>query len=136
MIFRMKNRIVNLNGKDIYINFNNPGAQERPELKIKLTRVHNNADKANQTYKMLGVLFDEFLSFNQHVRFVGSKLGKSIFILNRSKNLVTRNACRMLYFSLVHSHLTYCPIIYSIASKSSLKNLLIYKKSRQNFTLC
>jgi predicted transcriptional regulator len=130
MIFRTKNCTVNLTRKDIYINFNDPGAQERPELKINLTRVHNNAEKGNQTYKMLGVIFDEYLSFNQHVRSMQTKLAKSIFILNRSKNFITRKARRMLYFSLVHSHLSYCPIIYSIASKSCLKNLLVYQKKK------
>jgi hypothetical protein len=61
MIFRTKNRMANLNGKEIYINFNDPLNVERPELKIKISRVHNDGDKDNKTIRVLGVLFDEYL---------------------------------------------------------------------------
>jgi Reverse transcriptase (RNA-dependent DNA polymerase) len=66
MIFRTKNRNYNVNDVNIVINFNDPNAVERPELVIKLNRVANDCDPANQTYKILGVLFDEYLSFNHH----------------------------------------------------------------------
>jgi hypothetical protein len=79
MIFRTKNRIVNLNGKEIYINFNDPNNAERPELKIKISRVHNN----NKTIRVLGVLFDEYLSFNEHISYVQRKLSRALFLLNR-----------------------------------------------------
>jgi hypothetical protein len=38
MIFRPKNRSFNLQGKEIFMNFNEPQSIERPELKIKLSR--------------------------------------------------------------------------------------------------
>jgi Reverse transcriptase (RNA-dependent DNA polymerase) len=128
MIFRTKNRNVNMNGKSIYLNFNDFGTRELPHLKIALTRVHNESISGNRTYKMLGVLFDEFLSFNQHLSYMQSKISKSLFILNRSKNFLPKRALRMLYFALVHCHLTYCPIIYSIASKTQIKKLQIVQK--------
>jgi hypothetical protein len=43
MIFRAKNRNINLNGKEIYMD--EPNGTFRPELRINLTRVHNDADK-------------------------------------------------------------------------------------------
>jgi Reverse transcriptase (RNA-dependent DNA polymerase) len=128
MIFRTKNRIVNLHDKDVFINFNTPNETVRPDLIIKLTRVHNNGDKDNQTYKLLGVLFDEFLSFNQHLTYVQNKLSKSLFLLNRSKNFLTKSALKLLYFATVHAHLTYCPIIISMASKTNLNKLVILQK--------
>jgi hypothetical protein len=74
MIFRTKNRTINLNGKDVYINFNEPNAIENPELIVKLSRVHNDGDQENQTIRVLGVLFDEYLNFNEHVLHVKRKL--------------------------------------------------------------
>jgi hypothetical protein len=136
MIFRTKNRIVNLNGKEIYMNFNELGAAERPELKVKLIRVHNNGDKCNQTYKMLGVLFDEFLSFSQHLAYMQTKIAKSLFILNRSKNFISKNARKLLFYAMVHSHLTYCPIIYGTASKTHIKKLSILQKKAIRILNC
>jgi hypothetical protein len=128
MIFHTKNRRIDAHNLDIYFNFNEIGAIELPELKFKLTRVFNGGTKGNQTYKLLGVLFDEHLSFNEHVTYMQSKIAKSLFILNRSKHFISKKALKMLYFSLVHSHLTYCPIIYSIASKSHFNNLMVQQK--------
>jgi Reverse transcriptase (RNA-dependent DNA polymerase) len=128
MIFRTRNRNVNLNGKDIFMNFNKPNAVERPELKIKLIRVHNDGDISNQTYKLHGVLFDEYLSFNQHIVQVQNKISKSLFLLNRSKNFLTPKALKLLYFATVHSHLTYCPIIMGMAPKTHLSKLIIMQK--------
>jgi hypothetical protein len=128
IIFRTKNRNINMKGKDIFINFNNFNEIEKPELKIKLTRVHNDGPPCDQTYKLLGVLFDEFLSFNQHVTYVQNKLSKALFLMNRSKNFLTSKALKLLYFATVHSHLTYCPIILSSTSKSNLTKLFIMQK--------
>jgi Reverse transcriptase (RNA-dependent DNA polymerase) len=128
MIFRSKNRKLDMQGKDIFLNFNDVGARELPHLKFKLTRVHNDAPKGNQTYKMLGVIFDEFLTFNQHLTYMQSKLAKSLFLLNRSKNFLPSKALKLLYFSLVHCHLTYCPLIYSICCKTQIKKLVTFQK--------
>jgi hypothetical protein len=57
-----------------------------------------------------------------------SKIAKSLYILNRSKNFLSKKALKMLYFSLVHSHLTYCPIIFSIANKNHLNKLMVQQK--------
>jgi hypothetical protein len=128
IIFRTKNRNINLNGKDIYMDFNLPDLPARPELKVKLTRVSNDCDVSNQTYKLLGVMFDEYLSFKQHVAFVQRKLSKSLYLLNRAKNFLTPKALRLLYFATVHSHLMYCPIIISICNKTDINKLFIMQK--------
>jgi hypothetical protein len=110
------------------MNFNLPNNAEKPELKIKLARVHNDGDISNQTYKLLGVLFDEYLSFNQHVVHVQRKLSRSLYLLNRAKNFLTYKALRLLYFSTVHAHLMYCPIITSICTKTNVNKLFVMQK--------
>jgi sarcosine oxidase/L-pipecolate oxidase len=101
MIFRTKNRAVNMHNKNICIDFNDHNGTYCPEKNVVLSRVHNNADSDNQTYKLLGVIFDEFLSFNQHVAYIHSKISKSLFLLNRCKNFLTKYALRLLYFATV-----------------------------------
>jgi hypothetical protein len=107
IIFRTKNRRINLNGKDIYMNFNLPNNAEKPELKIKLARVYNDGDNSNQTYKLLGVLFDEYLSFNQHIAYVQRKLSRSLYLLNRAKNFLTHKALSVkrcfIFYTLLFS---------------------------------
>jgi hypothetical protein len=128
MIFRTKNRAINMLNKNIFIDFNDPNSEYDNDKVVNLQRVHNNGNSNNQTYKLLGVLFDEFLSFNQHLSYIQSKIARSLFLLNRTKNFLSKNALRMLYFATVHSHLTYCPIILSIACKSQIKKLSIMQK--------
>jgi hypothetical protein len=128
MIFRTKNRNVNLNGKDIFLDFNEPNAIYRPELKIKLIRVHNDADSENQMYKLLGIAFCEYLSFNQHIVLLHRKISRSLYLLNRSKNFLTKKALRLLYFATVHSHLMYCPIITSSCSKTNVNKIFLLQK--------
>jgi hypothetical protein len=110
------------------MNFNGVNDVQRPELIVKLTRVHNNGDKDDQTYKLLGVSFDEYLSFNQHCTYVLSKLSKSLFLLNRSKKFLSNKALKLLYFSTVHCHLTYSPVILSIISKTNNNKLFLMQK--------
>jgi Reverse transcriptase (RNA-dependent DNA polymerase) len=128
MIFRTRNRQINLQNLDIFIDFNEPTAIERPELKVKLQRIFNDGDRENQTYKILGILFDEYLSFDKHVLYVQRKVAKSLFLLNRSKNFLTFRARMMLYYATVHAHLLYCPIILSVASKTNLNRIALMQK--------
>jgi hypothetical protein len=59
-----------MQGKSIYIDFNNDNDVFNQDKIVLLDRVHNNADSDNQTYKLLGILFDEHLSFSQHLMYV------------------------------------------------------------------
>ena len=43
-------------------------------------------------FKMLGIYFDENLSFDYHIKQTRNKVSKSIFYLNRAKNILTGKA--------------------------------------------
>jgi hypothetical protein len=49
--------------------------------------------------------------------------------MNRVKNFVTQNALKMLYFSMVHSHLSYCINIYGCANLTSLNSFKLKQKA-------
>jgi hypothetical protein len=64
MIFRTRNRAVNLHKwQKICIDFNENNVNLDPNQIVTLERVHNGGNSSNQTYKLLCVLFDEFVSF-------------------------------------------------------------------------
>jgi hypothetical protein len=97
----------------------------------KLCRVYNeNPNAGDRTYKLLGLLLDEHLSFDDHCRHIHSKIAQSNFIINRSKNFLPSSALKTLYFSLIHPHLLYCLPLYGCTSQKNIKKLeLIQKKS-------
>ena len=66
IVFRTRNMIVNPNDAVVLYNNNEIGQPENPDMIFALERVSNNSPAKN--YKLLGVLFDEFLSFDQHIQ--------------------------------------------------------------------
>ena len=102
---------------------------EDPQLIRPLVRIHNgNPDAANQSYKLLGVYFDEFLSFDKHICFIAAKLTKSNYIIKRCVNILSSNSLKLLYYSLVHPHLLYCNFIFGCSSQKNIKRLAILQK--------
>jgi hypothetical protein len=59
-----------------------------------------------KNFKLLGVVFDEYLTFDDHIDGLCTKIGKSLFCINRIKNLVNQDTLKVLYFGMirVHSH--------------------------------
>ena len=89
-----------------------------------LERFHDeHINKDCRAYKLLGIYLDEHLSLNYHVNYVSNKLAKSLYCIRMAKNNVNLSGLKSLYFALIHSHLSYCPIILSITSKSNITKL-------------
>ena len=51
-----------------------------------------------------------------------------LYSINRVKNFVPQKTLKALYFSLFHSHLLYCPIIVSCASKTNIHKIEVMQK--------
>ncbi len=79
--------------------------------------------KKSRSFKLLGILLDENLNFNANSELLCSKLSKSIYFINRAKHFLPPNALKSLYFALFHSHILYCPSIYSCTSQTNLKKI-------------
>ena len=105
---------------------NELGYPEDPSLISPIERIHNEGTTTN--FKLLGVLFDEYLSFDQHINHLCSKVSKSLFCINKIKNFVKQDALLMLYYAMVHSHLVYCINVYSCANNTALNKLKIKQK--------
>jgi hypothetical protein len=93
------------------MNFNDPNNDEKPELKLSLSRVYNEGDKDNKTIRVLGVLFDEYLSFNDHVLHLQRKLAKALFLLNRSRIFFIKKSPEITIFC--HVPLTFILLSYN-----------------------
>ena len=78
--------------------------------------------------KFLGVIVDENLNWNSHITAVSLKVSRSIGVLNRVKNIMPRDVLVSLYYALIHSHITYCNIIWGGATQTVLNKLVSLQK--------
>jgi hypothetical protein len=130
IIFRTRGKKIDLSDLDVVFDSNDlNNANPDPNLVYKLDRVHgNNNDENIKSFKLVGVYFDEYLSFNKHISMLAAKLSRANFLLRRVTNFVSKNTLCKLYFSLFHSHLVYCTNIYSCTSQANLNRINTLQK--------
>ena len=73
--------------------------------------------------KYLGIEIDSQLNFKSHLDNVQSKIAKGLGILFKLNKILTSNALLMLYYALVHPHITYGTFIWGSTYKSYLNTL-------------
>ncbi len=112
----------------IFYNNNEPWKND-PDLTHEIERYHNNHNDPNkQANKLLGIHFDELISFDNHTKYLCNKISRSLFCIKRAKNFITPKALITLYYALIHSHLTYCPIITSCATPANINKIFTIQK--------
>ena len=76
-----------------------------PNLKIG----SKNIEKTS-SIKFLGVMLDEHISWNDHIKTVESKLTKNIGLLNRDSYFLSKYFLKTNYFFYIHSYFNYANI--------------------------
>jgi len=136
IIFRPKGKKINDDFPPLLLDENEQNVPYDPSLVTQLERYHNeHVNKDCRAYKLLGVFLDEYLTLDQHVNHIIKKLSRSLYCIRMAKNNVTENGMRSLYFALIHSHLSYCPVILNCLTKTNLAKLTkIQKKAIRTVT--
>lgn len=75
------------------------------------------------TFKYLGLLIDERLSWRPHISNLCSKLAALSGVLRKLKHFIPKHVLMNIYYSLGHSHLTYLVGAWGGANKTDLKQL-------------
>ena len=75
-----------------------------------------------ETFKCLGIYLDEGLKWETHVNHVISKICANKYMLNTTKNLLTKENLLKLYYAHVYPHLTYGLHIWGNMISSKLCN--------------
>jgi hypothetical protein len=128
ILFHTRGSVIDNDICRIFYNDNEPGKND-PDLTYEIERYHNNHNDPNkQAYKLLGIHFDELLSFDNHTKYLCNKISRSLFCIKRAKNFITPKALITLYYALIHSHLTYCPIITSCATPTNINKIFTIQK--------
>ena len=125
IIFRTRGKKINhATLLPVVFNNNEIGLPNDPSNIFKLERVHNeNPSLEHRSYKLLGVYFDEYLSFDKHSEYICAKLSRSIFCIKRASNKLSHKSLRSLYYALVHPHLLYCNNILNCTSATNLSKI-------------
>ena len=121
IIFRTKGKKIDISDTPVLFNNNDINGHQDPKNIFKLERVFlENINPEHQTYKLLGVHFDEYLNFDKHSSYICAKLSRSLYCIKRVSNKLSKKSLLSLYYALIHPHLLYCINILSCTSKSNL----------------
>ena len=108
MIFKPRNRIIDENLINIYINNN------------EINRVTN--------VKFLGIKIDNKLTWKDHVNEISQKISSVIGIMNRLKFILPIPILNNLYNTMILPYLSYCNIIWGNCASYLLQKLLLLQK--------
>ena len=75
------------------------------------------------TVKYLGIYINEELNLKYHITSILAKISRGVGILYKIKNFLPTSTLLCVYYSLVHTHLSYGIIIWGSTHKSHLEKL-------------
>ena len=55
----------------------------------------------------LGLHLDTHLTWKEHINKISSKISRAIFAINKVKHIIPDKPLKSLYYTLIHSHITY-----------------------------
>ena len=90
------------------------------------------ANFKTKTFKFLGLLVDDKLSWTDHIQYIRRKTNSGCFGLGSNKNFVPLKTRISIYRSLIMSHLTYGDIAISCSAAKNIKIL----ESMQKKAIC
>jgi len=93
---------------------------ENETLVINNTTLHNSKEE-----KILGVIIDNKLTFNSHIREICKKASQKISALSRVSYQLNDAEKKLLFNAVVKSQFSYCPLVWMFCSRKS--NNLINK---------
>ena len=79
--------------------------------------------KREHVTKFLSVFIYGNLSWKEHIKILSSKISKSIGIFYKSRDVLSKQCLKQLYFSFIHSYANYANIAWASTCKSKLERL-------------
>lgn len=78
--------------------------------------------------KFLGVIIDDTLSFQQHIKYIKGKVARGIGILYKTKRYLHRKTLIQLYNAFIYPYLNYCIVVWGNTCKTYLAPLVKIQK--------
>ena len=92
----------------------------------KLIRIGN--DCQEKAAKFLGIYIDENLTWKHHLSHINKKISSAIFAIKQVKKILPTYCLETLYYSLIHSHLSYGILTWGAANLSVLHQTTLLQK--------
>ena len=96
-----------------------------PNLKV---RINNTEIEEKCTTSFLGVQIDNKLIWKAHISHVCNKISKAIAILRMLRSVFPLYILRMIYMSLVYSHINYCILVWGSAENVHVERIFKLQK--------
>ena len=86
----------------------------------------------NRVVRFLGILLNENLSFRNHVAMIRVKVSRSLGIIRKLRYTFPGSILKLIFFCLVQSYVSYCPIVWMSTFPSTLRSLsVMHNKARR-----
>lgn len=76
------------------------------------------------SFRYLGVILDNKLSFQDHISSIEKKVARSVGIITKLRHYVPNTILLKLYFALLHPHLLYGILVWGSTYKSYMQKLI------------
>ena len=104
--------------------------QDRDNLPLQLPvlKINNYEFKRSSCIKFLEVVLGEHLNWKDQINVIENKLSKNLGLLHKAKQFLNAKAMKSLYFSFIHSYLTYGNVVWCSTSMNKTKKLFSKQK--------
>ena len=92
-------------------------------MKLGNLEINSNDLVRVSCFKFLGVFLDEKLKWVQHINYISLKVSKGVEIISRLRNILPASTLKILYYTLIYPHLSYCTIVWGAACDSVISKL-------------
>jgi hypothetical protein len=85
--------------------------------------INGSSISPDTSVKLLGITFDNELTFTDHISNICKKAGKQVNALHRLSKVLGTESKLKIYNSFIQSHFAYCPTVYNTFSLENCKKL-------------
>lgn len=122
--FTGKNLLLNPD-KTNFISFLTQQSKTKPEAFLEIDDVQI---KQVHLTKFLGLLLDTNLTWNAHILSIQKKIASGLYVLKCMSKYCNMETLKMLYYSHIHSHISFGVVLYGSTSVGNLQNILLLQK--------
>ena len=97
-------------------------------LRLPTLTINDTVIKRVNSIKFLGVMIQENMKWDDHIKMVEFKISKNLGIMKKSKCFVHSKGLKNIYFALIHSYINYCNIAWGSKYHSHLKKIFNIQK--------
>ena len=102
--------------------------KENIPLVLPTIKINNTLIMQRDHIKFWGVLFDENLTWKNHINLIENKISKSLGNFHRAKFLLNQKSRKNVYFSFIHSYINYGNIAWGSTYKTKLRKIFTNQK--------